>query len=140
MILCDSNLDRFVRNRDYDYLCTLPPAMRAAEKFRLETEALELEIRPTDEIVGWFTFVREHCPEKPFPDELGKESMRRLQQSVDDSGSSVTVDRGHTLLDYAHILRYGLIDYEKRIEAELQKYPGCCESSFQTCECRARKG
>lgn len=51
MVHCDYNIDRYVRNRDFDYLKKLPPVTRAAEKFRLETEILDFEIRQTDEIV-----------------------------------------------------------------------------------------
>ena len=40
MPLCNYSIDTYVRNRFFDRLNTLPPAERAAEKLRLEIEAL----------------------------------------------------------------------------------------------------
>lgn len=123
MVHCDYNIDRYVRNRDFDYLKKLPPVTRAAEKFRLETEILDFEIRQTDEIVGWFSFVKEYCPDRYFDEELCDEETESLNRQIGMLGSTVVVDRGHTLLNYENILRHGLIDYEKRIDEELTKYP-----------------
>ena len=66
---CDYNIERYVRNKYFDYLKELAPEKRAAEKFRLETEALELEIKKTDEIAGWFKFIKEYYPDKAFAEE-----------------------------------------------------------------------
>lgn len=52
MALCDFVIDRYVRDRFFDRLNALTPAERAAEKLRLEIEALDFELRETDELLG----------------------------------------------------------------------------------------
>lgn len=51
-MLCDSNIERYIRKNHYECLNGLTPTKRFTEKFRLETEALNLDIKETDEIVG----------------------------------------------------------------------------------------
>ena len=120
---CDYNIERYVKNKYFDYLKELAPEKRAAEKFRLETEALELEIKKTDEIAGWFKFIKEYYPDKIFPEEEYDAETKRLNSLVEGLNCTVRVDRGHTLLNYGDILNHGLVWYENKIDAELAKAP-----------------
>ncbi len=120
---CDYNIERYVRNKYFDYLKELAPEKRAAEKFRLETEALELEIKKNDEIVGWFNFIKEYCPDKAFAEEEYDAETKRLNSLAEGLNCTVRVDRGHTLLNYSDILNHGLVWYENKIDAELAKAP-----------------
>lgn len=120
---CDYNIERYVKNKYYDYLKDLDPEKRAAEKFRLETEALKLEIKKNDEIVGWFKFIKEDYPDKAFAEEEYDAETKRLNSLVEGLNGTVRVDRGHTLLNYGDILNHGLVWYENKIDAELEKAP-----------------
>ena len=120
---CDYNIERYVKNKYFDYLKELAPEKRAAEKFRLETEALELEIKKTDEIAGWFKFIKEYYPDKAFAEEEYDAETKRLNSLVEGLNCTVWVERGHTLLNYNDILNHGLIWYENKIDAELAKAP-----------------
>ena len=120
---CDYNIERYVKNKYFDYLNDLDPEKRAAEKFRLETEALKLEIKKTDEIAGWFKFIKEDYPDKAFAEEEYDAETKRLNSLVEGLNGTVTVDRGHTLLNYGDILNHGLVWYENKIDAELEKAP-----------------
>lgn len=120
---CDYNIERYVKNKYFDYLKELAPEKRAAEKFRLETEALKLEIKKTDEIAGWFKFIKEYYPDKIFPEEEYDAETKRLNSLAEGLNCTVRVDRGHTLLNYSDILNHGLVWYENKIDAELAKAP-----------------
>ncbi|MDD6800302.1 MAG: hypothetical protein PUE85_07810 [Firmicutes bacterium] len=56
MPLCNHSIDTYVRNGFFDRLNDLPPIERAVEKLRFEIEALDFELRETDELLGWFKF------------------------------------------------------------------------------------
>lgn len=120
---CDYNIERYVKNKYFDYLKKLDPEKRAAEKFRLKTEALELEIKKTDEVVGWFKFINEYYPDKIFAEEEYDSETKRLNSLAEGLNCTVRVDRGHTLLNYSDILNHGLVWYENKIDAELEKAP-----------------
>ena len=66
-MLCDWNIEKHTRKKYYERLNKLTPIKRFTEKFILETEALKLDIKETDEIIGWFYF-DEKC--KPIDMEL----------------------------------------------------------------------
>ena len=68
MALCDFAIDRYVRDRFFDRLNALTPTERAAEKLRLEIEALDFELRETDELLGWFKFKDNGYESKRFDD------------------------------------------------------------------------
>lgn len=123
MNFCDSNIECFVREKNYDRLNVLPPATRFAKKFRLELEALDLEIKTDDEIIGWFKFENERSDDVVFDDEKTDGHTRNVMDMPESFGSKTNVDKGHTLVDYGFILNNGLAAYEKRIDEEVKKYP-----------------
>lgn len=123
MTLCDYNIERYIRKQYFRELNALSPVNRATEKFRLETEALQLDIRDTDELIGWFRFDR-ICPEQVvFDDEKQTPETEALIHAPERFSSRTNVDRGHTLIDYEHILRHGLVSYETKLDAERKKAP-----------------
>ncbi len=48
---------------------------------------------------------------------------RGTEHLIECENGTVTVDRGHTLLNYGDILNHGLVWYENKIDAELEKAP-----------------
>ncbi|MBR4888725.1 MAG: hypothetical protein IKU17_06235 [Clostridia bacterium] len=122
-MLCDSNIERYIRNQYFSQLDPLPAEKRFVEKFRMALDALTLELHDDDELFGWFVFQKEYCAPKAFTDEiLPTDAEERIIKSK-LFGSRTVVDRGHTLLPYERILREGLADYEKRIDKELETAP-----------------
>lgn len=122
-MLCDSNIERYIRKNNYESLNKLTPIKRFTEKFRLETEALKLDIKETDEIIGWFYFDKKCNDEVTFANEVQTPEVTDAINAPKNFSSRTNVDRGHTLIDYESILKNGLIFYRKRIDNELQKYP-----------------
>lgn len=123
MPFCDYAIDRYVRNEFFDRLNTLPPADRAPEKLKLEIEALDFELRETDELLGWFKFKDNGCEYRRFDDEI---PCKKAQAEIDmpqKFGSRTNVDKAHTLVDYGFILNNGLEAYEKQISKELENEP-----------------
>lgn len=122
-MLCDNNIERYVRKKYYDYLNKLSSGERFAEKFRLETQALDFEIRDDDEIAGWFKF-EIVCPDRVrFDDEILDVKTIDIMGFPEKFGSNTRVDRGHTLVDYGKIIKYGLVKYDKMIDGQLERYP-----------------
>lgn len=121
--LCDGNLERYIRKRDFAYLNALPPIYRFAEKFRLELESLSLTIRAEDEIVGWFVFDGEEKETVLFDDERIGEEDRFLMERTRQFGSVTNVDKGHTLIDYEYVLKNGLIRYSERVKEQRELFP-----------------
>ena len=122
-MLCDSNIERYIRKNNYEKLNKLTPTKRFTEKFRLETEALNLDIKETDEIIGWFYFDKKCNDEVTFADEVQATEITDVINAPGKFSSRTNVDRGHTLIDYESILKNGLVFYQKQIDNELQKYP-----------------
>ena len=120
--LCDGNLERYIRKRDFAYLNALPPIYRFAEKFRLELESLSLTIRAEDEIVGWFVFDGEEKETVLFDDERIGEEDRFLMERTRQFGSVTNVDKGHTLIDYEYVLKNGLIRYSERVKEQRELF------------------
>lgn len=122
-MLCDSNIERYIRKDNYEKLNKLTSTKRFTEKFKLETEALKLDIKETDEIIGWFYFDKNCDEEVIFADEAQTPETADVINAPEKFSSRTNVDRGHTLIDYKSILNNGLIFYQKRIDEEIQKYP-----------------
>lgn len=123
MALCDFAIDRYVRDRFFDRLNALTPAERAAEKLRLEIEALDFELRETDELLGWFKFKDNGYENKRFDDEIPDEETRRIIDKPQEFGATTMVDKGHTVVDYGFIINNGLEAYERQISDELENEP-----------------
>lgn len=123
MALCDFAIDRYVRDRFFDRLNALTPAERAVEKLRLEIEALDFELRETDELLGWFKFKDNGYENKRFDDEIPDEETRRIIDKPQEFGATTMVDKGHTVVDYGFIINNGLEAYEKQISDELENEP-----------------
>lgn len=122
-MLCDWNIERYVRKNHYDDLNRLSPMLRFAEKFRWETELLEIDFAPDDEIAGWFRFA-ERCDDRVvFSDETENSESEKIMTAPEEFGSRTCVDRGHTLINYETILKHGLAFYESKLENELEKHP-----------------
>ena len=49
MAMCDANLYRYVVYQNFDYLDSLSPIKRSSEIFKLETEALSMDLKKEDE-------------------------------------------------------------------------------------------
>ncbi len=122
-MLCDSNIERYIRKNHYECLNRLTPTKRFTEKFRLETEALNLDIKENDEIIGWFYFDKKCNNEVAFADEVQMPDVKNIINAPEKFSSRTNVDRGHTLIDYENILKNGLALYREQIDKELQKYP-----------------
>lgn len=69
-MLCDSNIERHIRKNNYEDLNRRSPLERFVEKFKLETKALELDLKQTDEVVGWFHFDKKCDKTVAFADEI----------------------------------------------------------------------
>lgn len=124
MALCDSSINRFVTNKNYEYLNNLCPVKRAAEIFKLEIEKLSLELKDTDEIFGWFIFDdKNEYENKIFTDSIPDEDAKKNMDAPLLHGSNTNVDKGHTLVDYEYILNNGLSAYQEKIENELKNSP-----------------
>ena len=122
-MLCDSNIERYIRKNNYECLNRLTPTKRFTEKFRLETEALNLDIKETDEIIGWFYFDKKCNDEVTFVDEVQMPEVTDIINTPEKFSSRTNGDRGHTLIDYENILKNGLAFYREQIDKELQEYP-----------------
>lgn len=122
-MLCDSNIERYIRKNNYESFNKLTPTKRFTEKFRMETGVLNLDIKETDEIVGWFYFDKKCNDEVTFTDEVQTPEITDIIGAPENFSSRTNVDRGHTLIDYENILKNGLVFYQKQIDNELQKYP-----------------
>lgn len=123
MILCDYAIDRYVRDEYFERLNSLSPVRRTVEMFDAEIELLTLEMREHDEIFGWFRFDGENRKFKSFDNCRTDDKTREVIERPQKFGSVVTVDRGHTLVDYGEILRFGLEHYEKEVYSELAASP-----------------
>lgn len=121
---CDSNIEWYIRKKDFEYLNGLTPLKRFSEKFRLETEALELDVKENDAIIGWFRFDKSCSDRTVFPDEELTREETAVIHAPERFSSRIDVGTGHTLVDYESILKYGLVFYEKRIDEELKNHPG----------------
>ncbi len=122
-MLCDGNIERYIRNEYYSVLNPLPPEKRFVKKLALMLDALTFELRSDDELFGWFVFNGKHSEPKAFTDEILPAETAELIAKSKQFGSRTVVDRGHTLLPYERILREGLAGYEKRIAKELETAP-----------------
>ncbi len=122
-MLCDSNIERYIRKSDFEDLNQKSPLERFVEKFKLETKALELDLKQTDEIVGWFYFDKKCDKTVVFADEIPTPETQDIIKAPELFNSPTNVDRGHTLMDYDRILKYGLVHYQEKIDRELFKYP-----------------
>lgn len=122
-MLCDYNVEKYVRKSHYEYLNGLTPVKRFAEKFRIATELLAFEVRAEDEIAGWFKFEEDCRDNVQFDDEIPDDKTMRIINMPEKFGSRTNVDRGHTLVAYEAILNDGLIAYEEKIDHELALYP-----------------
>ena len=124
MALCDANLYRYVVYQNFDYLNSLSPIKRSSEIFKLETEALSMDLKKEDEFFGWMFFDDPNkYRDKWFSDCIVDEKTKSIIQEPANYGSKTTVDRGHTLVDYQYILQNGLSSYREKIESEMLKYP-----------------
>ena len=124
MAFCDSSIYRFVVNKHYEYLNNLSPVKRASEIFRLETENMSFELTDDDEIFGWFKFNNiKDCEHKQFTDSIFNDDVKKTINAPFLHGSSISVDKAHTLVDYEYILKNGLSAYQKKIENELKNSP-----------------
>ena len=122
MALCDARIYRFVANTHFDYLKTLSPLKRASEVFKLEAEALSMELTADDEIFGWMIFDnRNFYGAVDFA--VPEESVQAIINAPDLHGSHIKIDRAHTIVDYKFILENGLVAYQQKIENELLNFP-----------------
>lgn len=122
-MLCDWNIEKHTRKKYYERLNKLTPIKRFTEKFILETEALKLDIKETDEIIGWFYFDEKCNDDVVFADERQTAETIEIMNAPGKFGSTTNVDRGHTLIDYKSILKNGLVFYQKQIDDEIRKHP-----------------
>ena len=122
-MLCDSNIERFTRKNNYESLNKLNPIKRFAKKFEHETEVLKLDIKETDEIIGWFYFDEKCDANVTFTDEMQDKETENTINAPEAFKSRTNVDRGHTLIDYESILKNGLVFYENKLDEEIKKYP-----------------
>lgn len=109
--------------KSYEYLNSLTPLKRFAEMLRLETELLDFEIHPEDEILGIFKLDEAAEPCKPFVGSEMNEADRAVATLPNKFGADTTVDFGHTIADYETVLNRGLIYYENKINSELERFP-----------------
>lgn len=124
MAMCDANIYRYVVCQNFDYLNSLSPIKRSAEIFRLETEALSMELKKEDEFFGWMFFDNPNkYSDKLFSDCIVDEKTQSIIQEPVSHGSKTMVDRAHTLVDYQYILQNGLSSYCEKIESQILKYP-----------------
>ena len=123
MQLCDSSIDKYVKNKYYDRLNAMKGPERASERFRLEVEALDFELKETDEIFGWFKFTDKGYRGVCFGDEAYGAQTQEVLSLPRKFGCKTRVDKGHTLIDYGSVIKYGLSYYEKRIISELDAEP-----------------
>lgn len=122
-MLCDYNIEGYVRKRFFEKLNSLSPVSRFAEKFRIETELLRLDVKNDDDIAGWFYFNQKCDDTVVFPDEIQNQETSEIINAPESFDSRTNVDRGHTLIDYGYILKNGLVFYENKIIGELKRYP-----------------
>lgn len=120
---CDYAIERYVRKEYFELLNGLSPLERFSEKFKRTIDELDIEIKPEDEIVGWFNFGKKCDVDVIFDDERYDSETESIINEIEKYKSSTGIDSGHTLVDYEEILNGGLAFYEKRIDAELEKYP-----------------
>ncbi|MBO5938495.1 MAG: DUF3029 family protein [Clostridia bacterium] len=120
---CDGNIERFIRNEYYDLLAPLSPTERFAKKFDLMLSLLRPELRENDEFFGWLIFDEKCEIDRLFPDEELPEALQKAEEKMLSFGTRSKVDRGHTLINYEKILKFGLSHYEKEIERELAITP-----------------
>lgn len=123
MALCDYAIDKYVRDRFFDRLNPLTPVERAAEKLRLEIEALDFELCETDELLGRFKFKDNGYEYKRFDDEILDRETQQIIDKPQKFGAVAIIDKSHTVVDYSYILGNGLETYERRISDELENEP-----------------
>lgn len=120
---CDYAIERYVRKESFELLNGLSPLERFSEKLKRVIAELDIEIKPEDEIVGRFNFDKKCDEEVVFDGERQTAEDERIITEIEKYKSSTSIDSGHTLVNYEEILNCGLAFYEKRIDAELEKYP-----------------
>ena len=84
---------------------------------------LKLDIKETDEIIGWFYFNKKCDENVIFVDETQDKETKNTINAPETFKSRTNVDRGHTLIDYESILKNGLVFYENKLDEEIKKYP-----------------
>lgn len=119
----DYNIERLIRKRNFEVLNSLSPIKRFSKKFKLCLEEVNLQIRPEDEIAGWFTVEAAEEENLRFDDCNISENDREIIEAPRKFSAAVSVDRGHTLIDYEAVLKRGLVYYEEKINCELLRSP-----------------
>ncbi len=125
MIYCDSDYEKYIRDKYFEYLNSLPPIQRFTEKFRLQLEEIPVHLTEKDEIFGWFGFDEklEQRELRIFDDCIRDEKTQEIMYVPAQSGSTTYVDKSHTCVDYERIITEGLVSYEKQIDRELEQEP-----------------
>jgi len=115
----------FVKDKYFDELSAMPPALREATLFKRIVELIPIGIDKGELIAGRYA-VDDGCDYSyterrfPFADALtdGEKDIKR--ELLASFGIDVRFDRGHFCADHKTILSRGLKYYEKRVKDELE--------------------
>lgn len=103
-MLCDSNIERYIRKNNYESFNRLTPTKRFTEKFRMETGVLNLDIKETDEIVGQFYFDKKCNDEVTFTDKEQYKAEQAIKNSAGEIDYVINIGK----------MKQGDLDYIKK--------------------------
>ena len=115
----------YVKDKFYEELLPLSPAMRAATIFKRTCELIPIKIEDGDLIAG--RYAATDTPEEysyenrdfPFTDARSDAEINAMREFHERFGTTARFDKGHFLADYEAIITKGLRSYEKRVRCEL---------------------
>ena len=117
----------YIKSKYFETLSGMEPVEREAEIFRKTCEEIPVSIQPGDLFCGRYGCGSEEGYEPPAqceftwfesftPEELA------IKKELDEKYAiRLSFQRGHCLIDYGKIIRYGLKSYAAEAEAELQR-------------------
>ena len=115
----------YVKDKFYEELLPLSPAMRAATIYKHTCELIPIKIEDGDLIAGRYAVTdtpEEYSYEKrdfPFTDARSDAEINAMREFLERFGTTARFDKGHFLADYEAIITKGLCSYEKRVTREL---------------------
>lgn len=115
----------YIKNKYFDILSPMTPLEREAEIFKKTCEEMPISIKSDDLICGRYgcensdLYKVEDSRDFEYFNSFTKEEQRIKNELEEKYAIRLTFDRGHSLIDYEHIINFGLKSYVSKVENEL---------------------
>ncbi len=115
----------YIKNKYFDTLSLMTPPEREAEIFKKICEEMPISIKAGDLICGRYGCENDDFykvnSERDFEyfDSFTAEEIKIKKELEEKYAIRLTFDRGHSLIDYEHIINFGLKSYVSKVKNEL---------------------